>query len=83
MVGFVRNASGNVSPKKNSKKLNDAVNAKLDSAVRLEADAASVSRMDRKNQNNRCNLLFKTFCCKVEVVLLINIQTRPNTDPKK
>jgi hypothetical protein len=40
--GFVGNASGNVSPKKNSKKLNDAVNAKLDSAVRLEAGAASV-----------------------------------------
>ena len=41
--GFVGNASGNVSPKKISKKLNDAVNAKLDSAVRLEADATSVS----------------------------------------
>ena len=43
MEGFVGNASGNVSPKKNSKKLNDAVNAKLDSAVRLEAGATSVS----------------------------------------
>ena len=42
MEGFVGNASGNVSPKKKSKKLNDAVNAKLDSAVRLEAGAASV-----------------------------------------
>jgi hypothetical protein len=41
--GFVGHASGNVSPtKNNSKKLNDAVNAKLDSAVRWEAGAASV-----------------------------------------
>jgi hypothetical protein len=35
--GFVGNASGNVSPKKNSKEL------KLDPAVRLEAGATSVS----------------------------------------
>ena len=46
--GFVECASINVSLKKKSKKLNNAVNAKLDSAVRLEAGAASV--MARKNK---------------------------------
>ena len=42
MEGFVECASKIVSLKKTSKKLNDAVNAKLDSAVRWEAGAASV-----------------------------------------
>ena len=41
--GFVERVSTKVCLKKKSKKLNDAVNAKLDSAVRLEAGAASVS----------------------------------------
>ena len=54
MEGFVGCASINVSPKKNSKKLNYAMNAKLDPAVRLEAGAASVSWMARENLNNIC-----------------------------
>ena len=41
--GFVERATTKVCLKKKTKKLNDAVNAKLDSAVRLEAGAASVS----------------------------------------
>jgi hypothetical protein len=59
--GFVGNASINVSLKKNSKKLDNELDAKFDIAIRLECKECVLDC--KKKPNNRCK-------CVQDVLLL-------------